>query len=384
MDGGSRVRIVGVFLVVITAFALSAPAADASGWLNPPPQPASGPGGSEYAYDCARQTGYGSGALSYQLFEPSCPRPGTDRDGPHPVTVFLHGFAATDPAVYIGWIRHLVRHGNVVVFPLFQSGPFDFYPTDNAAYAINASLAELSRPGHVAVDVARLTIIGHSLGGGLALNMGALAGEGKLPRPANIVAVEPEFNLDPAAPGTPDPLGFVRDWSHTPASVRVTIVVGGQDDLVGDESAITAWPRLAHLPPGNRTYVQVRSDYHGPIAMVANHFMPLSLDGIWIPGLFETNAHDFLLWAIADSLIGCPSGADGAACPATPTSIGSWSDGEPMRSAVVLHDGTPGRIGVTAGNAASYVFLPIFEKVRPLCPYLGSFCGTPPPVSPSR
>lgn len=379
MKACSRVRLAGAVLVAAALLVLSAPAAGAWRWVTPPQQPASGPGGTDSTYDCFRQTGYGSGALSFQLFEPSCPRGKADSSAAHPVTVFLHGFAVTDPALYLGWIRHLVRRGNVVVFPLFQTGLFDFYPTDNAAYAIRASLAELARPGHGLVDATKLTIVGHSLGGGLALNMGALAGDGRLPVPANIVAVEPEFNLDPDAPGRPDPLGFVRDWSHTPPSSRVTIVVGGQDDLVGDESAFTAWPHYAHLPVANRTYVQLRSDYHGPIAMVANHLTPLSPDGVWIPGLFETNAQDFLLWAIADALIACRPGLPGDQCAPTPTSIGSWSDGTPMQPAVVLHDGTPGRIGVTAGNAASYVFLPIFEKLQPLCPYLGGACGTPPP-----
>ncbi len=49
-----------------------------------------------------------------------------------------------------------------------------------------------------------------------------------------------------------------------------------------------------------------------------------------------------------------------------------------MQSARVIKEGTPGRIGVTIGNANSYVFFPIFERLAPLCPYLGALCGTPP------
>lgn len=366
--------------VALTALmsVLAVHGADTPDWISSPRQPADGPGGSEYAYDCFRQTSYGAGASAYQIFEPACPRAATNPSLARPVTVFLHGFGVTNPALYIGWIRHVVRRGSVVVFPIFQSGPFDFYPTDNAAFAINAALAELQQPGYGAIDVSNLTIVGHSVGGGLALNMGALAGEGRVPVPANIVAVEPQFNLDAEAPGQPDRFGFVRDWEVTPPTSRVVIVVGGQDDIVGDESAFVAWPHLDHLPVANRSYVQLRSDYHGSIAMVANHFAPLSPDGVWIPGLFEINGHDFLMWAIADSLIACPPGWPGDLCPPAPSSIGSWSDGTPMQSAAIINEGTPARIGVTIGNSNSYLFFPVFERLAPLCPYLGALCGTPP------
>jgi acetyl esterase/lipase len=332
----------------------------------------------DYAYDCVRDTNYGAGALAFRLFEPDCARAATNPSSPRPVIVFLHGFNLTDPALYVGWIRHLVRRGGVVVFPTFQSGPLDFYPTDNAAGAIQSALDELQRPEHAVIDASNLTFVGHSLGGGVALNLGALAGEGRIPSPSNIVAVDPALNLDPAAPGQPDRFGFVRDWSLTPAFTRVTIVVGEQDALVGDESAFVAWPGFDHLPAVNRAYVRMQSDDHGSIAMIANHLAPLSPDGLWIPSVFEVNGHDFLLWGITDALIACPTAQSLDRCQAPPVSIGQWSDGVSMRPASVVNTGTPDRISTTVGNASSYVFLPIFERLAPWCPYLGSLCGVDP------
>ncbi|MEO7272363.1 MAG: alpha/beta hydrolase [Vicinamibacterales bacterium] len=361
-----------IAVMSVVALGASAP------WIASPRQPTRGPGSSDYAYDCVRDTSHGLGALAYRLFEPDCARAQTNPSAPRPLIVFLHGFQLTDPALYSGWIRHLVRRGGVVVFPIFQSGPFDFYPTDNAAVAIRSALDELRQPEHEGVDVSNFTLVGHSLGAGVALNLGAIAGEGRIPFPANIVAVAPALNLDPAAPGRPDRFGFVRDWGLTPALTRVTIVVGEQDQLVGDESAFVAWPHFDHLPTPNRAYVQMRSDDHGSIPLVANHLAPLSPDGLWIPGALEVNADDFLLWGITDALIACPPAQLMDRCPAAPLSVGRWSDGTSMRPALQINAGTPARISTTTGNASSYVFLPIFERLAAWCPYLGSLCGVDP------
>ena len=81
----------------------------------PPGQPASGPGGSDYKHASVRESKYGSGGTEYHLFEPADPVP--ERA---PVIVFLHGWTAMDPWLYGAWIQHLARRGNVVIHCRYQ------------------------------------------------------------------------------------------------------------------------------------------------------------------------------------------------------------------------------------------------------------------------
>ena len=85
---------------------------------SPPAQPPSGPGGRDYHHAKVVEATYGQGARQYWLFEPAEPKPASA-----PVVVFNHGWMGIHPAVYLGWIRHLARRGNIVVFPRYQDGP---------------------------------------------------------------------------------------------------------------------------------------------------------------------------------------------------------------------------------------------------------------------
>lgn len=98
---------------------------------------------------------YGEGSQKYWIFRPAAP-------GKYPVVVFLHGWAATEPLFYMAWIRHLVREGNIVVYPRYQnlldlsSEKF----TDNAANSIKDALKKLKGKYD-----GRFYIVGHRLVG---------------------------------------------------------------------------------------------------------------------------------------------------------------------------------------------------------------------------
>src|SRR5712671_3416242 len=82
-----------------------------------PEQPAQalhGPGGREYTHQVVTKAHFGEGSHEYGLYEPDQPRPASA-----PLIVFFHGWGATNPAIYGAWIEHLVRRGNIVVFPRY-------------------------------------------------------------------------------------------------------------------------------------------------------------------------------------------------------------------------------------------------------------------------
>ena len=58
----------------------------------------------------------GSGARAAWVFVSERPRL-----APLPVVIFMHGYRALDPYDYGAWIDHLVRHGNVVIYPIYEA-----------------------------------------------------------------------------------------------------------------------------------------------------------------------------------------------------------------------------------------------------------------------
>jgi hypothetical protein len=112
----------------------------------PPAQPSSGPGGSDYAYNQVIKSKYGSFGKQYWIYEPTDPAPESA-----PLIVFLHGWSAMDPIGYETWIEHIVKRGNIVVYPKYQASPFtqpkDFTP--NAIAAVTGAIEELQIGKHV-------------------------------------------------------------------------------------------------------------------------------------------------------------------------------------------------------------------------------------------
>ena len=105
----------------------------------PPPQPAHGPGGSDYSH-AGIVTSAQQGAQGWRVFTPSEPVPASA-----PVVVFCHGWGALDSKNYQAWINHLVRRGNIVIWPNYQDSLLtpaaQFLP--NAIAGVRSALATL-------------------------------------------------------------------------------------------------------------------------------------------------------------------------------------------------------------------------------------------------
>ena len=82
----------------------------------PPSQPQTGPGGKQYLHTGVIKNRYGTGGQEYWIFEPDSPKPRTA-----PVIVFLHGWGGMNPLYYGAWVDHLVKRGNIVIYPRYQA-----------------------------------------------------------------------------------------------------------------------------------------------------------------------------------------------------------------------------------------------------------------------
>src|SRR5205085_4620953 len=153
-----RRRIVGVLVSFLSLLLFSLPIVSSQN-ATPPSQPATGPGGKQYIHSAVMKNRYGSGGQEYWIFEPDSPKPASA-----PLVIFLHGWGGMNPLYYGAWIDHLVKRGNVVVYPRYQATLLtareDFTP--NSLDAIKDAIARLqSEPGHVKPDLSKVATVGH-------------------------------------------------------------------------------------------------------------------------------------------------------------------------------------------------------------------------------
>ena len=234
-----------------------------------PSQPATGPGGKQYAHASVTKNRYGHGGEEYWIFEPDNPKPAAA-----PLIVFLHGWGGINPLYYGAWIDHLVKRGNIVVYPRYQASLLTTIQqfTPNTLAAIKDAIARLkAEPGHVKPDLSKFATVGHSVGGLLAANVAALASESGLPRVSAVMSVEPGI--------TEAPINIpLADLKKIPAETLLLAVAGDQDTLVRDYDAKRVYNESTRVPAANKDYVTLVSDSHGLPGLQASHRAPTAFD----------------------------------------------------------------------------------------------------------
>ncbi|MDQ7781053.1 MAG: alpha/beta hydrolase fold domain-containing protein [Planctomycetota bacterium] len=265
-----------LLLTALVALMLATPTL-AAGKPKPPAQPADGPGGSNYKHAVVKKAVFGEGDLQYWLYEPAEPTPESG-----PLVVFNHGWGGINPLIYGAWIEHIVRRGNVVVFPRYQANlatsPRKF--AQNASQAVKDAVGKLKEEGHVKPDLEKFAIVGHSAGGQTTANMAALAASLGLPEPKAIMCVQPGKSWGPS-----NRLGVpLEDLEKIPAGVLLLTVVGDRDTIVGDGDAKKIFKGAKQVPPENKAFVVLVSDDHGEPALEATHFAPCAANKAYDSG----------------------------------------------------------------------------------------------------
>lgn len=288
----------------------------------PPSQPINGPGGSNYTHERVRQSRYGFGSRQFWIFEPCDPTPETA-----PLIVFNHGWSAFYPVYYKAWIEHLVKRGNIVVYPRYQLGMLigTRTATHNAIRAVQRAISILQNGHHVAPDLEKFAIVGHSLGGGITAEMAVMAEDHGLPIPRAVMPVQPFVRMDT----------MLKDFHGIPASTLLLVIVGENDTIVGNFSGKTIFTTADQIPLDRKDYIIQRTDRHGEPALVADHGAPLC-----IPESSTVNAMDYYsTWKLFDALTDYAFyGIEQNYCLGNTTEqrfMGYWSDAVPVKELIV-------------------------------------------------
>ncbi len=353
--GGRRVRPTFVLLLISlvlssASFAGSAQAAGkrsgpaATSLPRPPDQPESGPGGSAPLFERVIATRNGEQPVGYWLFEPSDATDQVESGGTLPLVLFLHGFNALDPIVYRAWIDHIVRRGAVVVYPDYQEAtllgakPLEYL--GNLLTGVRSAVDALDAGDHPPVDLSRVAVVGHSLGGIMAANYAAVAESQELPIPAVLMPVEPGGCR--GCGGVNEQLGApLAPLDNIPEDVLALVVVGAEDDFVGDMGGRLIWSGMTQVPLKQRDFVTLVGDARGQPPLEAGHLLPQTAGA----GAALDAMDWYGTWKLFDALTSCAF--DERWCDtalgdsASQRFMGIWSDGVPVAEAQVTDDPAP-------------------------------------------
>lgn len=299
-----------------------------------PDQPAEGPGGAEYVCDAVLFQDFAQEADGYWLFEPV----GANVDSAH-VVVFVHGYGGYNPMIYGQWIRHIVRKGNIVIYPRYQKNVFSPRPkkfAKNVSTAIRGALTELEKEGHVKPIVSNLAMVGHSYGGVVSADLAIHFAEHEIPPPKVVLL---------CAPGSGQLKGGrLEDYGGMPADVSLLVVTHEGDWVVGDEFAQKVFKEATAVE--KRNLIHQKPDDHGEPRITADHNEAYSLDMEFDSGARNYTSKKALrmatvdvvdyygYWKLFDAMLACDRSGEYCEVAFGSTDaqvgLGEWSDGKPI------------------------------------------------------
>ncbi len=261
----------------------------------PPEQPLSGPGGKSYLHSDVIKSVFEKGPEQFWIFEPAEPVPTTA-----PVIVFNHGWGGSNPRIYGAWIEHIVRRGNIVIFPTYQEpGKFRYHTekvTGNAIRAVKKAIGILNKQAesgdHPKPDLEKFAIVGHSAGGQITANMAALAAESGLPIPKAIMPVQPGKSWSKI----PKIQLRLEDMAKIHPGTLLLTVTGDQDWIARDVDAKRIFYESTQVPLTDKDFLIQVSDDHGYPPLQASHFAPTAPNSKYDSGVKLKG--NFLRWLI--------------------------------------------------------------------------------------
>jgi len=265
--------------------------------------PIEGPGSATYQHDSVVVYDYAQKQEGYWLFEPALPRPKAA-----PVVVFLHGYGGYNPMIYGQWIRHLVRQGNVVIYPRYQKTmtiPIAKKFSKNVVTAIQEALTIMATPAHIDPIVDNFSMVGHSYGGAIAAEISMQWKERQIPEPKALFL---------CAPGTgPLKASNLENYSQLPKELLLLVMIQENDHVVGDDMGLRIFETAVHTP--RRNLIRQYEDSLNGID--ADHNETYCVDKAFDTGLrnytskralriTQTNAIDYYgHWKLFDALLAC-------------------------------------------------------------------------------
>jgi len=301
-----------------------------------PYQPKSGPGSPTYLHNDVKIIDHAQEADGYWIYEPAAPVPEKAN-----VVVFVHGYGGYNPMIYGQWIKHLVKKGNIVIYPRYQKNNWSPRPpkfVDNVAKGIKNALLYLEKKSQIQPIVNNLSFVGHSYGGVISANLAINFEDYQIPKPQSIMLVSPGSG--------PFKGGVLDTYKEMPADVKMLVMVSDNDMTVGDKLGIRIYETATHVT--QRNLIRQYHDSSISPAQKAGHNESYAVDKEFDNGIRNftakralrigriDNVDYFGYWKLFDALLDCTR--EGEYCnyafgnTKEQNSLGFRSDGIPLRS----------------------------------------------------
>lgn len=305
-----------------------------------PSQPESGPGSAIYFHDKVIQHDYAQTPDGFWLYEPASPRPDSAN-----VIVFNHGYGGYNPMIYGKWIKHLVRKGNIVIFPRYQKNVYSPRPSqfsNNVSQAIRDALKRMESSDFVQPITRNLAMVGHSYGGVITADLAINFEKHNIPKPVAILL---------CSPGSGPFSGGVFDTYKDMASdIKMVIMVSENDRIVGEKFGKKVFETATNVI--QRNYIRQLHDNSTNPPHRAGHNESYALDMDFDNGKRNATARRALrkgttnnidyygYWKIFDALLDCSQKGENCeyAFGNTPEQrfLGLNSNGQPLLELEVI------------------------------------------------
>jgi pimeloyl-ACP methyl ester carboxylesterase len=255
-----------------------------------------------------------------------------------PVVLFLHGYLAVFPELYLDAIKHMTNQGYIVVFPAYNLlNPFKLLADTDQNVMLQRAIDNANRGLAIAgsrAELGNMIVFGHSLGGLFSVCWNGAGG----PRVREVVSANLATDSNQGLPDFIKP--FIKiipvDWRGYAAKVDIPVMIlaGNQDTISGVSQATDMYNALTAAP--SRVLYCAQGDDHGQPALMADHNASLTW---FIPclgwilqaagGAAVLNAMDYrYYWAALDAAM--------AGKTKLRFDMGAWSDGVAVKPILQL------------------------------------------------
>ena len=242
--------------------------------------------------------------------------------------------------IYGKWIKHLVKKGNIVIYPRYQKNNWTPRPPKfvaNVAKGVKNGLLYLEKKSQIKPLVDNLSFVGHSYGGVISANLAIYYEDYQIPKPQAIMLVSPGSG--------PFKGGVLKSYESMPSDVKMIVMVSDNDRTVGDKLGIRIFETATNVPQRNL----IRQYHDNSISPVhkAGHNESYAVDLDFDNGIRNftakralrvgsiDNVDYFGYWKLFDALLDCSR--DGDYCnyafgnTTEQNSLGVQKDGTPLR-----------------------------------------------------
>ena len=298
-------------------------------------QAISGPGGKDYTYDKVAVLDYASEIEGTWVMYPE-----ETNEKELDVIIFVHGYGAINPMIFGAWIKHLVRKGNVVIYPRYQKTLFNPIPAQFADFVskgIQTGIDSFQVNTGIKLKLDRVSYVGHSYGGAIITYLANYYEKFEVPKPASLFACEP---------GTgPFKDARLRSYRELEEDINLLVMVGNEDLTVGDELGLRIYLSSKQLK--RRNFIRQYSDVFEDKTISSSHYEPYAIDMEFDNGdrnftaeralkVAKIDAIDYHgYWKLYDALLDCSR--DNKSCEIAfgnneaQKSLGHWKEGTPVR-----------------------------------------------------